>query len=67
VATLDSTYPRSVLCRLGKDESTVEKAYEAKRANRHETVSDLAALADEMSEIGDMPDDLIELLTQVTP
>jgi hypothetical protein len=30
-------------------------------------VSDLAALADEMSEIGDMPDDLIELLTQVTP
>src|SRR5947209_2085738 len=67
VATLDETYSRAVLCRLGKDQSTVEKAVEAKRAARQETVRDLAVLADEMSEIGDMPDDLIELLTQVSP
>lgn len=66
-ATLDPEESRSVLCRLGKDESTVEKAFDAKREARRATAADLVAFAEEMSEIGQMPDDLWELvhLTEV--
>jgi hypothetical protein len=66
-ATLDATETRSVLCRLGKDQSTVEKAYEAQRDARLAPIMELAALASECAEIGDMPEELAVLLTEIGP
>ena len=66
-ATLDPEEPRSVLCRLGKDESTLEKACQAKREQRLAPIREIAALASECAEIGDIPDELVVLLTEVTP
>src|SRR5438270_13517991 len=66
-ATLDATEARSVLCRLGKDESALEHEREDRCTAQRAAVSDLAALADELSEIGAMPDELLVLLSEVGP
>lgn len=66
-ATLDASEPRSVLCRLGKDQCTVEQAYWAKNDARLAPIRELAALASECAEIGDIPEELVMLLTEVGP
>lgn len=63
-ASLDETDPKSVLCRLGKDEQTVADGC---HAARKAAVAELVAFADEASEMGDVPDELVELLTEVGP
>jgi hypothetical protein len=52
---------------LGKDQSTVEKAYDARRDARLAPIRELAALASECGEIGDMPGELAVLLTEIGP
>jgi hypothetical protein len=66
-ATLDPNDRKSVLCRLGKDEYTVEGRLAELRQARLGGVDELAALADECSEIGMLPDDLAVLVAQVAP
>ena len=66
-ATLDPEEPRSVLCRLGKDESALEKAFTRKRDERLGPIRELCMLASECAEIGDIPDELAVLLTEVAP
>lgn len=65
VATLDASEPRSVLCRLGKDESTLEKACAAKGEQRLAPIRELVALASECADLGGMPPELHVLLGEV--
>jgi hypothetical protein len=64
-ATLDPNDRKSQLCRLGKDEFTIEGRCNELMAVRTGGVDELALLADEMTEIGRMPDHLSVLLTEV--
>ena len=64
-ATLDPDDQRSVLCRLGKDQRTVEGRYYETVAARNAAIEELVAVADEATEIGHMPEELAELLTEV--
>jgi hypothetical protein len=66
-ATLDPTQDRSNLCRLGKDQCTVEAQYTKLRDARLAPVEELAEKIDDVSELGVLPDDLAELLMQVDP
>jgi hypothetical protein len=59
VATLDGAEPLSRLCRLGKDQSTVEKRFLAKNNERLGPVREIAAMASAASEI--LPQDLTEV------
>jgi hypothetical protein len=63
-ATLNPEERRSQLCRLGKDQSLVEKRYDLLMAERTR-YDDLALEVDAATELGHLPDDLAELLTQV--
>lgn len=60
-ATLDQHESRSKLCRVGKDEATVWAAGEARQSERMAPVMEMAAIAEEMSEIGHIPAELAEL------
>lgn len=64
-ATLDPEEHRSALCRVGKDESTIDARYEELHGARAAQVTELAARVDEATEIGTLPPELEELLTQV--
>jgi len=64
-ATLDPNDRKSLLCRLGKDEYTVEGRCNDLTAARTGGVDELATLADECSEIGMLPDDLAVLVAEV--
>lgn len=65
MATLDAAEPRSVLCRLGKDQCTIEQLCAERTRERTEPVQELADIADSAMEMGHLPDDLAELLTSV--
>jgi hypothetical protein len=52
---------------LGKDQCSVEAQYEKLRDARLGPVTELAEKIDDVSELGVLPDDLAELLTQVGP
>ena len=67
VAVLDPNDPMATLCRLGKDQQTVEDRCNELAAARTAAIAELAAVADEASEIGHMPEELIELLTEAGP
>lgn len=60
LATLDLQDVRARLCRLGKDQQAIMQRW---RDLRDEQMGGLAKIADEYSEIGHLPPDLIELLT----
>lgn len=62
-ATLDPRFKRSQLCRIGKDQEAVWAAAEAAQERRMAPVKAMAAVADEMSEMGHLDGELIELLT----
>lgn len=64
-ATQDPDDPLSRLCRLGKDERSVEIACERKATIRRAPLMEYAARADELSELGHMDDALAEMLTEV--
>lgn len=64
-ATLDPTEARSVLCRLGKDQRTLERAIEDKTRTRRAPLEELARVVDEVTEVGHLDDELAELLTAV--
>lgn len=65
VATLDAAEPRSRLCRLGKDQGTLEQLCDARQAERNGPLLEIAELAGEHAELAAMPDELAELLTSV--
>jgi hypothetical protein len=62
-ATLDPAERRSVLCRLGKDQETVEERFNQRRAARLAAVEELVCEIDAATEV--LPADLEELITQV--
>lgn len=64
-ATLDPAEPRSRLCRLGKDQRTVQQRHEERSRERRAPLRELAAVAEEASLLGHLDDDLSELLTEV--
>lgn len=61
VATLDPSRRRSALCRVGKDQETVWQAGDARVEVRMGPVRIMAAVAEEMSELGHISDELAEL------
>lgn len=63
--TLDPAEAISTLCRLGKDQSTIERRLEELTAARLEPLEELAREVDEVSEIGHLDNELAELLTVV--
>lgn len=62
-ATLDPTEARSRLCRLGKDQCTVEALFNERRDARLASITELAEEVDAAVEL--IPDDLAELATSV--
>lgn len=64
-ATLDRAEARSTLCRLGKDQWTIERRIEELTRARREPLEELAREVDEVTEIGHLDDELAELLTAV--
>lgn len=62
-ATLESAQKRSRLCRVGKDQATVWAAGEARQREHMGPILALAAQAAEMSEIGHLSGEYVELLT----
>lgn len=64
-ATLDQADARSTLCRLGKDQSSIERRLREIGAARREPLEELARAVDEMTELGHLDDELAELLTAV--
>lgn len=64
-ATLDPGVSRSRLCRLGKDQSTVEHRLKDMAERRRHALNEVIVMADAASELGFIPDDLSELLTSV--
>lgn len=62
-ATLDNRVSRSQLCRIGKDQEAVWAAAEAAQERRMAPVKAMAAVAAEMSELGHLDDELVEILT----
>lgn len=64
-ATLDADEARSVLCRLGKDQAAVEARCLELRDERLEGLEELAAEVDLATELGHMPEELVELATSV--
>lgn len=65
VATLDAAEARSRLCRVGKDQETVERLHNERYAERRGLDLSLLAMAEEFSALGHMDEDDAELLTQV--
>lgn len=66
-ATLDPNNPKAVLCRLGKDQRTVEDRHHEVITARRAAIEELVAVASEASELGGIPDELAYLLTEVGP
>jgi hypothetical protein len=64
-ATLDPADPLSQLCRLGKDQATVERACQAKTAARLAPLEELAERVGPATEIVADTEELAELLTAV--
>jgi hypothetical protein len=64
-AKMDPVEPISTLCRLGKDQSTIERRVNELAAARRAPLEELAREVDEVSEIGHLDDELAELLTAV--
>lgn len=64
-STQDPEDPLSRLCRLGKDERTVEIACAEKATLRRGAIAEFIDHVEEMSELDDMDDALAELLTAV--
>lgn len=64
-ATLNPALRRSALCRVGKDQATVWAAGEARYGQRMGPILEMAKIADEMSEIGHLDGEMIELLAAV--
>lgn len=60
--TLDPSRRLSRLCRVGKDQETVWTAGEARVEARMGPIRAMAAIADEMSEIGHLDAELAEIL-----
>ncbi len=64
-ATLDPEEKRSRLCRLGKDQSATEKRMNSLADARLAPIREMVAMSEELGELGEIPDDLSELLTAV--
>ncbi len=64
-ATLDRTDRMNRLCRVGKDQGTIEKRVNALTEARVAPLREIAEELDAAQEMGDRPDDLAELLTSV--
>lgn len=60
LATVDLQDERARLCRLGKDQQAIMQRW---RDLRNEQMGGLPQIADEYSEIGHLPPDLMELLS----
>lgn len=65
MATLDPNEPRNRLCRLGKDQSTVEKRYQQRQDDTHAPLRDLIAEIEQAMEVGQLDPELAELVTEV--
>jgi hypothetical protein len=65
MATLDHDDPLNRLCRLGKDQQTLEVLCERKQENEQAALAEFVAVTAPAAERAEMPADLTELLTAV--